>query len=312
MLCVAFGQGLDAHQFWGQGDFGLRLVLAALGSPWLTLVLAVPAAGFLMRIFVIFHDCGHGSFFKSTRANDIVGIIAGILVFTPYYYWRHAHAVHHGTSGDLDRRGVGDMWTMTVKEYQTASPLRRLLYRAFRQPVILFGIGPVFIFAFFQRLPMQSRPGRERNSVHGTNLALLAILVLAWSTIGLPAYLLVQIPVLMLGSSVGVWLFYQQHQFEDTTWERHQEWDYFTAAMYGSSFYKLPRLLQWFTGNIGFHHIHHLDARIPNYYLETCYLEHPDFQQVTPLTLRTSLHSLKLRLWDEEQGRMVGYDALYP
>jgi omega-6 fatty acid desaturase (delta-12 desaturase) len=279
-------------------------------SYWLTLALSPLAAGFMVRTFIIFHDCGHGSFFKSRVANDVLGAITGILTFTPYFRWRHSHAVHHATSGDLDARGVGDVWTLTVQEYLESSGWRRIGYRLFRNPLVIFGVGPVFMFAIIQRFAHGSTGKRERYSVYWTNLALLGILVLLGVTIGFKALVLVQLPVMIIGASVGVWMFYVQHQFEGVYWERHDRWDYATAALKGSSFYKLPKILQWFTGNIGFHHIHHLSPRMPNYHLERCYRENPIFQEVKPITLLSSLRSLKLRLWDEEGHRLVGFDYL--
>jgi acyl-lipid omega-6 desaturase (Delta-12 desaturase) len=273
----------------------------------LTLLLAVPAGGFLVRCFIIFHDCGHGAFFKAGWANTLAGYVTGIVTFTPYHQWRHDHAIHHATAGDLDRRGVGDVWTLTVKEYH-ASPLwRRTAYRIFRNPLVMFGIGPIAGFVIAARFPTQRGGRRERNSVYLTDLALLAILVVAWLTIGLRAYVLVQTPIMLIGGAAGLWLFYVQHQFPGVRWERHPIWDYTMAGMEGSSFYKLPRVLQWFTGNIGFHHIHHLNAHIPNYLLEQCHRENPALQTVTPLTLWGSLRALRLRLWDEERRKLVGY-----
>lgn len=280
-------------------------------SYWLTLALAVLAGGFLIRIFIIFHDCGHGSFFQSRKANDLVGMVTGFLVFTPYYLWRHEHAVHHATAGDLDRRGMGDVWTLTVAEYRALSRWQQLGYRLYRHPVVMLGLGPLFVFLVSHRFVgrKDARP-RERNSVYGLNIALLATLVLMGLTIGLKAYVLVQLPILAVATSVGVWLFYVQHQFEGTYWERHEEWDYVTAALRGSSFYKLPRVLQWFSGNIGFHHIHHLSPRIPNYYLEKCHEENPPFQAIEPVTLWSSFRSLTFRLWDEDQRRLIGFEHL--
>ncbi len=275
----------------------------------LTLVFATAAALFVVRIFIIFHDCGHGSFFKSKRANDIVGILTGIITFTPYYSWRHSHAVHHATSGDLDRRGVGDVWTLTYDEFQKLSPGMRLFYRVYRNPFIIFGIGPFVDFVVLQRFATSniSDKKREKMSVVWTNLTLLGIFLGMSFTIGWQAYFAVQIPVIAVASSIGVWLFYVQHQYENTYWERHDQWDFATAALQGSSFYQLPRLMQWFTGNIGFHHIHHLSPRIPNYKLETCHNDNPLFQEIEPLTLRTSLRSLRVRLWDEDRHKMIGY-----
>ena len=275
----------------------------------LTLLLAFFAALFAFRTFIILHDCGHGSFFRSTRANDIVGVFTGILTFTPYYAWRHSHAVHHATAGDLDRRGVGDVWTLTYDEYQELPRWKQLAYRLYRNPFVIFVVGPAIDFVVLQRLPSvnAAKKARERNSVTWTNLVLLAILIIMSATIGFGAYVLVQLPIIAMASSIGVWFFYVQHQYENAYWERHEEWDYATAALYGSSFYKLPRILQWFTGNIGFHHVHHLSPRIPNYQLESCHYENPIFADIEPLTLRTSLKSLRVRLWDEDRHKMIGY-----
>jgi acyl-lipid omega-6 desaturase (Delta-12 desaturase) len=275
----------------------------------LTLPIAFVAALFAFRTFIIFHDCGHGSFFKSRRANDFVGVLTGIITFTPYYAWRHSHAVHHATSGDLDRRGIGDVWTLTYDEYQTLPRWKQVGYRLYRNPFIIFVIGPAIDFVVLQRLPYMNasdRP-REKNSVTWTNLALLGILIGMSATIGLKEYVLVQLPIIAFASSLGVWFFYVQHQYENVYWERHENWDYATAALYGSSFYKLPKIFQWFSGNIGFHHIHHLSPRIPNYRLEECHGSSPIFQEVEPLTLRTSLKSLHVRLWDEDRHKMIGY-----
>lgn len=276
-------------------------------SYWITLALAIPAAGFYVRIFIIFHDCGHGSFFSSRRANTWLGFIAGFLTFTPYYHWRHSHAKHHASAGDLDRRGSGDIWTLTLKEYMEATPWRRFTYRVYRHPISLFLFGPIIVFVFGHRYAGPNAKKRERNSVRLTNLFLLTILVVAHFTIGLKAYVLVQLPILMIGASTGVWLFYVQHQFEGVYWERHEQWDYVIAAVYGSSYYRLPRLLTWFTGNIGFHHVHHLSPRVPNYNLERCHQEIEYDPPIRPLTLRSSVRSLYLRLWDEEGRQLVGF-----
>jgi len=279
-------------------------------SIWLALPVAVLAGAFLVRIFIIFHDCGHHSFFKSTAANDIVGIMTGILCFTPYYQWRWEHSVHHGSAGDLDRRGTGDVWTLTVQEYLEASRWKRFAYRLARNPFVLFVLAPLFLFLIQQRLAWPRGGRRERYSVYGTNLALLGMaLGLGW-IFGFKAYLLLQLVVMMVAGSAGIWLFYVQHQFEGVYWERRAEWDYTRAALQGSSFYKLPRVLQWFSGNIGFHHIHHLSPRIPNYHLEKCHRAEPLFQTVKPLTLVGSLKSFAYRLWDEQRQRLVGYGAL--
>ena len=286
--------------------WGLMIWTRAI-SYWITLALAVVAAGFLVRIFIIFHDCGHGSFLESRRANDVLGFVTGVLTFTPYRQWRHLHAVHHATSSDLDRRGPGDIWTLTVQEYLDASRWKRFSYRLARNPLVLFVLAPFYVFLIQQRFPSRVVGGRERKGVYWTNAALLAIAVLMALTIGIKAYLLIQFPVLMLAAVAGVWLFYVQHQFEDVYWERRPHWDFAAAALRGSSFYKLPKILQWFTGNIGFHHIHHLSPAIPNYKLEKCHKGNQMFQDVKPVTLWSSMKAFSFRLWDERREKLVGY-----
>ncbi len=279
-------------------------------SYWLLPPLVVLAGALLVRIFIIFHDCGHGSFFQSRLANNITGFITGMLTFTPFYHWRWEHARHHATSGDLDRRGTGDVWTMTVQEYLESSRWKRFAYRLARNPIVLFVIAPVFLFVVLQRFPSPKANPRERRSVWWMNLAILAMAAaLSW-IFGIVPYLLIQLSIWIVGGAVGVWLFYVQHQFEDAYWERREEWDYTQAALQGSSFYKLPRILQWFSGNIGYHHIHHLSPRIPNYNLERCHKSHPLFQQVKPITLSSSLKSLNFRLWDEERRKIVSFRHL--
>src|ERR1051326_16929 len=279
-------------------------------SYWLVVPLGILAAGFLVRLFIIHHDCGHGSFLKSRRANDILGFITGVLTFTPYFHWRWEHAQHHATSGDLDRRGMGDIWTLTVQEYLESSRWQRFAYRLARNPIVLFVIAPLFMFVIRQRFPKAQASPRERHSVYWTNLAIFGLgAVLSW-VFGLEAYVLIQLMVVSVAGSAGVWLFYVQHQFEGVYWERGEDWDYATAALRGSSFYKLPKILQWFSGSIGFHHIHHLSPRIPNYYLEKCYKENPLFQKKQQITLMASFKSLKFRLWDEERHQLVGFDHL--
>ena len=284
------------------------LMVWSLGvSYWLTLALAVPAAGFLVRVFIIFHDCGHGSFFKSRRANTFWGVVTGVLTFTPYQQWRHDHAVHHATSGDLDRRGTGDIWTMTVEEYESSSRWRRLAYRFVRNPFVLFVIAPMYLFLIQYRIPTRGARPRERRSVWATNLGLLAFVGGMSLLVGFKTFVLVQFPISIIGTIAGVWLFYVQHQFEGAYWSRGTQWDFVGAALQGSSFYKLPKVLQWFSGNIGFHHIHHLSPSIPNYNLEKCHDEEPAFQAVKAVTLWGSFRSLTFRLWDERQRRLVGY-----
>ncbi|MGV3661125.1 MAG: fatty acid desaturase [Prosthecobacter sp.] len=276
-------------------------------SAWITFALAALAGLFLVRIFIIFHDCGHGSFFKSPRANAIVGFITGLLTLTPYYHWGWEHAVHHSSAGSLDRRGKGDVWTMTVEEYLRSSRWKRFAYRLARNPFVLFGLAPVYLFMIAQRIPASGASPRDRASVHWMNFAVLTMAaVLIW-IYGFIPYLLIQLTITMVGGGVGVWMFYVQHQFEDVYWERDDNWDFTQAALKGSSFYKLPKILQWFSGNIGFHHIHHLSSRIPNYNLERCHKADPMFHEVPPLTLLSSLKSLTFRLWDEQRGRLVSF-----
>lgn len=279
-------------------------------SWWLAVPLAILAAGFLVRIFIIFHDCGHGSFFKSRVANDILGFITGVLTFTPYYHWRREHALHHATSSDLDRRGSGDIWTLTVQEYLESSRWQRFAYRLARNPIVLFVLAPLFLFLIKHRFAYANPSPRERLSVYWTNAALFAMAAGMTWIFGWKAYLILQLVIMAVGGSAGIWLFYVQHQFEGAYWERTEEWDYTTAALQGSSFYKLPRILQWFSGNIGFHHIHHLSARIPNYHLEKCHEAEPLFQTVKPITLFSSFRSFTFRLWDEQKRKLVGYSAL--
>ena len=279
-------------------------------SYWLTLLLAIPAAGFMIRIFIISHDCGHGSFFKSKKLRDITGFISGLIAFVPYKQWRHSHAIHHATCGDLDRRGLGDVWTLTVKEYLELPLRNRIAYRIYRNPFIMFGIGSLYMFLIGYRFPEKDAKKRERNSVHLTNLILLSIVVLTTLTIGFKAYVLIQLPVMFIAATAGVWLFYVQHQYENVYWERHESWDYEAAALQGSSYYQLPGVLRWFSGNIGFHHIHHLNSRIPNYYLKQCHQILTQHVEIEPITLLKSLKSLKCRLWDEENYKLVGFGYL--
>jgi acyl-lipid omega-6 desaturase (Delta-12 desaturase) len=279
-------------------------------SGWLILPLAILAGGFLVRVFIIHHDCGHGAFFKSRRANDVCGFITGVLTFTPYHFWRWEHAVHHAGSGDLDRRDLGSVWTLTVQEYLEAPLWKRFAYRVMRNPVVLLVVAPPVLFLVLHRFASARAKKRERHSVYWTNAGIIVMAGVLSFVMGFKAYVVIQLSVMTVASTVGVWLFYVQHQFEGVNWQRHDKWDYTTAALEGSSFYKLPRLLQWFSGNIGFHHIHHLNPRIPNYNLEKCHDEGPMFQQVKAATLRSSLKSLSLHLWDESQHRLVGYDYL--
>jgi omega-6 fatty acid desaturase (delta-12 desaturase) len=279
-------------------------------SYWLMLPIAILAAGFLVRIFIIFHDCGHGSFFKSKRTNNLTGALAGVLLLTPYRHWRLQHALHHGTAGDLDRRGWGDIWTLTVQEYLGSTRGRRFSYRLARNPIVLFVIAPVYVFVVRHRFTAPTAPTRERQSVHYTNWVLLGITFIMSAVIGLKALLLIQLTVSAVAGAMGLWLFYVQHQFEGAFWARSEDWNYTAAALQGSSFYKLPRILQWFTGNIGFHHIHHLSPRIPNYHLQQCHEGDPFFDTIKPITLLASLKFLTFRLWDEQRKVFVGFRNL--
>lgn len=277
---------------------------------WLTLILAVPAAGFLVRVFIIQHDCGHNSFYKSRRANDILGTICGVLTFVPYKYWRKGHAIHHAHHAELEERGIGDVWTLTVDEYMQASWWKRVAYRIYRNPIFLFILAPALYFVILLRFPMDASSewhNGERASVWWTNLALAGLLSALGLLMGFGAMVAIVLPIIVIASGVGTWLFYVQHQFERTYWDHTPQWDYTLAAMHGSSYYKLPKILQWYTGNIGFHHIHHLSPRIPNYLLERCHQENPLLQQVTQLTLASSLRTISLTLWDEERRRLVTF-----
>jgi omega-6 fatty acid desaturase (delta-12 desaturase) len=278
-------------------------------SYWVTLLLALPTAGFLVRLFVLQHDCGHGSFFVSKTANDVAGCALGVLTMTAYYRWRKNHAVHHATSGDLDRRGYGDVHILTVEEYLLLSPLKRLAYRVHRNPLVLFAIGPFSYFVIYQRFAYYEPRlwKKERASVYWTNLALLASVLAMWWLIGLQPFLLVHLPVIAVAASAGVWLFYVQHNFPETCWQHHDNWDYFVAGISGSSYYHLPKVLQWITANIGLHHIHHLDSRIPNYRLQQCFDDNPEFQRANRLTFWSSLSCASLKLWDEDEARLVGF-----
>jgi omega-6 fatty acid desaturase (delta-12 desaturase) len=275
----------------------------------LTLLLAVPAAGFLVRVYIVFHDCTHGSFLPSKRGNLWLGTALGLMVFSPFLSWRHNHAVHHATAGDLERRGVGDVPTMTVAEYRTAGWRKRLGYRLVRNPLVMFGIGPTIAMLVLPRIPSKSMRPRHRRSIIATNIALAVIVgVMCWA-VGWQAYLLVQGPVILMAGAAGVWLFYVQHQFEDTYWASASDWSYAEAALRGSSYLRLPKVLQFFSGNIGLHHVHHLSARIPNYNLQRAHDENPVFHDVPVLSLRDALRTGRLKLWDEQQRRLVPFGA---
>lgn len=295
------------------GPYFALLVLMYISldySYWITLALAIPAAGFQVRTFIIFHDCTHGSFFKSQRANDIVGIISGLFTLTPYHEWRHNHNIHHATGGDLDFRGTGDVWMLTVKEYLALPWHRRLMYRVYRNPVAMFCIGPLVMFFISHRFPSKNSGPRERRSVHLTSLAVVVITAVMGYIVGYTEFVGVMLPTIWIAGMFGIWLFFVQHQFDETYWAEHDRWDFFASALKGSSFYKLPKILQFFSGNIGFHHIHHLNPRIPNYKLNTVQKEVPLFHSVKPVTFFSSFRFLFLHLWHEDEQKLIGFHAL--
>jgi len=289
------------------GCWLLMVQSVRLGYPYaLTLALSAVAAAFLVRLFILFHDCVHGSLFKRQGVNTLVGYVLGVLVFTPFEDWRFSHLRHHASYANLDARGFGDIWTLTRAEYASAPKARQLFYRFYRSPLGLIGLGALFSFVLRYRLPSRKSTRKERMSVLLTNLLIGGVALTAAWLIGWQTYLLVQVPVLWIAGAAGVWLFYVQHQFAGVYWSRKGEWDAIRAAMEGSSFYQLPAVLRWFSGNIGYHHVHHLRPRIPNYRLRECYDAIPELQAKTPLTLGKSLASIKLKLWDENRKELVG------
>jgi omega-6 fatty acid desaturase (delta-12 desaturase) len=284
---------------WAALDFGY----------WFGLLLAVPAAGLLVRLFMIQHDCGHGAFFRHRLANDWVGRVLGVLTLTPYDFWRRTHAIHHASSGNLDQRGIGDIDTLTVREYLALSRWGRLRYRLYRHPIVMFGIGPAYLFILQHRLPvgLMRRGWQPWLSTMATNAAIAAVIgTLIWF-IGIGSFLLVHLPIMLLAASVGVWLFYVQHQFEDTFWAEDRTWNVHTAALHGSSHYDLPAVLRWFSANIGVHHVHHLCSRIPYYRLPDVLREHPELVATGRLTLIESLRCVRLVLWDERKRRLISF-----
>ncbi|MCA8950756.1 MAG: fatty acid desaturase [Planctomycetes bacterium] len=283
----------------------VAIVFLAPISWWLCLPLCALNGALLVRAFIIFHDCGHGSFFHSKWANTFWGIVTGVLTFTPYTQWHSQHRTHHGSSGNLDRRGVGDFWTMTVREYNAASVWKRAAYRIARNPIVLLFVAPLVMFCFEQRIAKPKATRLEQFSVWYTNLMLGGIIVGMGFAMGFLAFIVMQLVVLAIAGAIGIWLFYLQHQFDGVYWQRAGRWSYTDAALVGSSYLKLPRVLQWFTGNIGFHHIHHLHARIPNYNLQACHESHPMFLQVRVMTFWGAIKAFGLKLWDEAEERLV-------
>ncbi|MFN7026953.1 MAG: fatty acid desaturase [Pseudorhizobium sp.] len=291
--------------FWSAACYSL------LNEFWFGLVAILPAGAFLLRLFMIQHDCGHGSFFARRKLDDWTGRLLGVLTLTPYDYWKRAHAAHHASAGNLDERGIGDITTLTIAEYQALSPMKRLGYRLYRHPVVMFGIGPAYLFLLKQRLPFGlMRSGASPwISTMATNAAILVLsgLVMAW--VGIVPFLLIHLPVVLIAGAAGVWLFYVQHQFEETHWSAGDDWKFPQAALHGASHYDLPPVLRWLTGNIGIHHVHHLASRIPYYRLPEVLRDHPQLAGIGRITLWESLQCVKLVLWDEQRQKLVTFRA---
>ncbi len=284
------------------------LAYLTLGNPvWLTVLLAIPSAGFLVRTFVVFHDCAHGSLLPSRRANVRVGTFLGLFVLTPYARWKHEHAVHHATSGDLDRRGVGDVYTLTVSEYQQLPVKSRLAYRLFRNPLVMFGIGPIFAMIIGPRIVGKDARPRMRNSVLQTDAVLAVVFALMFWLLGWQFVAFVWAPGALLAGSAGIWLFYVQHQFEDAYWQTGENWDYAEAALQGSTYLKLPKVLQFFSGSIGLHHVHHLNHKIPNYHLQNAHDSHPVFSAVPTIGIADGMRAVRFKLIDERSGKLVTF-----
>ena len=281
-------------------------------SYWLTLLAAIPTSVLVVRLFCLMHDCGHGAYFRSKSISDVIGFFLGVLTWTPYFSWRRFHACHHASNGNLDRRSAGgEIRLLTVKEYQAASPWKQRLYRFYRHPAILFGVGPLWHFMVLQRFTydIPSNWRFERRALYATNVAIVLSVALACWVFGTAEFFAVHLPITALSSSIGVWLFYIQHNYEEAYWRSTEKWSFVDAALEGSSYYRLPRFLEWLTASSGLHHIHHLDSRIPNYKLRRCMDENPEFQRAPQVSLRESLRCAHLKLWDEATNRMVGFDA---
>jgi omega-6 fatty acid desaturase (delta-12 desaturase) len=286
------------------------MVISLKYSYWITLPLILLSAGFLVRLFIIFHDCGHGSFFKSKRLSEIVGYIFGVLAFTPYHRWHYSHLIHHQTVGNLDKRGLGDVWTLTVDEYLALPQKKQLAYRIFRNPLIMFGLGAALLFLVNNRFTRKDFSRKQKMSVYATNAGIAVLATTLCLTIGWKAYLLIQIPVMYFASIGGVFLFYLQHQFDGVHWYSDKEWDFKTVALHGSSYYQLPAILQWFSGNIGFHHVHHLSSKIPNYRLEKCHNENELFRSIKPIPFLQGFKYVHLKLWDTQAGKLIRFKDL--
>lgn len=288
--------------------YGAYLSLSV--SYWLTLPIVIVAAGFVIRTFIICHDCCHQSFFKNRLANDIVGTITGVITLVPYEQWKNSHNIHHATSSNLDKRGVGDLWMLTVNEYLEAPTWRKIAYRLYRNPIVMFGLGPIFVFLLQYRFNVKRARRKERMNTYLTNVLLVGLYALLIWAVGWQAFLLIQGPIFFVSGLFGIWLFYVQHTYEDSYFENEEDWSYVKAAVEGSSYYKLPKVLQWITGNIGFHHVHHLSPRVPNYNLEKAHNETPPLQKATTITLAASVQCLRFHLWDESNKRFVSFKGI--
>ncbi len=285
------------------------LQIDMLSTSIAALLALIPAAGLMVRLFIIQHDCGHGSMFSSRKINDWTGRALGVITLTPYEYWRRLHASHHASSGNLDRRGMGDIDTLTVDEYLLKGKRERLLYRLYRHPLVMFGLGPAYLFIFRHRLPIGSMNQGHKPwiSTFATNLGIVVLSALIIYATSLSTFLIIQVPIVVMGASIGVWMFYVQHQFDETHWERNGKWIHATAALHGSSYYDLPKPLMWITGNIGIHHVHHLNSRIPFHRLPQVVKDYPELKSIGRLTLSQSLKGVRLALWDEQAKRLVSF-----